>query len=147
MQQRPVGVTVLAVLQFLGGAFCLLAALAMFLGGGAIAAALASGAREGGAVGGGAVALIMGVGGFLFVFFALVSVVNGYGMWKLKGWGRWMTIIFTGLSALFCLLGLMAALVHFNPFTFVWQIFWLAIYALILWYMFTPDVQRAFQSK
>jgi hypothetical protein len=147
MQERPVGVTVLSILQFLGAACSLLAALAFFLGGGAVAAALAGSGREGGALGGGIAAIIMGVGGIFFLVMSALWLATAIGMWKLKGWGRWLTIIFTGIAALFAVLGLLLTLIHFSPILFVVRIIFLAIYALILWYMFTPEVQRAFQSK
>lgn len=148
MQQRPTGVTVISILQFIGGAFCLLGALAMFLGGGAMAAALAGSTRsEGGALGGGMLALVMGVGGFFFIVMAALWLATAIGMWKLKGWGRWMTIIFTGIAACFGMIGILVSLLHFSLMMLVLRAVFVGLYALIIWYMFTPEVQRSFQAQ
>jgi membrane protein implicated in regulation of membrane protease activity len=45
------------------------------------------------------------------------------------------------IGALFCVLG---SLLHFQLFGLVFRLVFVAIYALILWYLFQPRVKQAF---
>lgn len=146
MKQRPAGVTIIAILQFIGAAFCLLGGLAFLLAGGTIAASMAAANREGGAMGSGLVGAFIGAGAIIFLIFAALWLITAIGMIKLKPWGRWMTIIFTGIAAALAVFGLVFSLLHFNIVIFVVRLIFLVIYGLILWYMFQPEVDQAFKS-
>lgn len=145
MKQRPAGVTVIAILQFIGAAMCLFAGLAFLLAGGTIAASMAAANREGGAMGSGLVGAFIGAGAIVCLIFAALWLITAIGMLKLKSWGRWMTIIFTGIAAVLAVLGLIFALLHFNIVIFVVRLIFLVMYGLILWYMFQPEVDQAFR--
>lgn len=136
--ERPAGVTVLAVLSFLGAAFLLIAGLLSFAGGGLIAGAL----RD--SVGAGVMAGIIGAIGIIMLLFAALYFITGYGLWALKPWGRMLTIILVGISLAFGVLGLLGGMMHFRVMLVMWRMFWCAIDVLVLWYMFTPEVKRAF---
>lgn len=140
--ERPTGVTILAVLNFLGALLCVLGALLFFLGLGLMGA----GAKATGA-GTGPAAMLMGLGalgGVVFLVFAALAVVVGIGLLKLRNWARILTIVLTSLSLVLGLLGLVTTLLHFVLFTFVFQLIFLGIYAWILWYMFQAHVKQAF---
>ncbi len=144
MRPRPAGVTVIAVLQFIGTAICALCGVAFLVAGGAIAATLA---QQGGAIGGSMVAAIVGVGSIFFLIFAAIWLITAIGMLKLKNWARWLTIIFTGLSAIAALVVAVVNILHGQVGFAVVRLIFLAIYGLILWYMFTPEVIQAFSPN
>ncbi len=141
---RPVGVTILAILDFLGAAICLLGGIGMLVGGGAIATAIS---QQAGASGAGVLqALGAGLGVVLLIGAALGALL-GWGLWTLKNWARIVTIVLMGINILFALLGLLGTLAHFNLFTLIWTLFWIAVYGLIIWYLLKPDVKAAFQGR
>jgi hypothetical protein len=140
---RPVGVTILAILNFIGAAFCLLGGIAMILGGGFIATMLSQ-QGQGSA---GAAGILAGLGAAAGVFIIImggVSALVGFGMWKLKGWARIVSIVLFAISAVMQLLGLLGSLAHFNVFAVVWSLFWVAVDAFVIWYLLKPEVKAAF---
>jgi len=140
---RPVGVTILAILDFIGAAFCLLGGIGMILGGGFIATMLSQGQGSAGAAG-----IFAGLGAAAGVFIIIIGGVFalvGFGLWKLKGWARIVSIILYAISAVFQLLGILGTLTHFNMFALIWGMFWVAVDAFIIWYLLKPEVKAAFQ--
>lgn len=129
--QRPTGITILAVLALIGGVLGLFAALGLF----------GLGALSGAALG--------NVGGFIFgglaIFIGLVTLVSAglslafaYGAWYLKPWGWIMGIISQGISVLISLINII------NGGSFFSQVINIAIAGAIIYYLFTPEVKRAF---
>jgi hypothetical protein len=136
--QRPTGVTVLAILSFLGAGCLVILGLLMFAGGAMLATALRSSMPGG---------LLAGVTSVIAVFcllFAALYVATGIGLWTLKPWGRVLTIILVLLSLLFSVLRLLGSMMHFAIPLVIWNIIVCSVDVLILWYMFTPEVKRAF---
>jgi len=118
---RPVGVTILAILDFIGAAFCLLGGIGMILGGGFIATMLSQGQGSAGAAG-----IFAGLGAAAGVFIIIIGGVFalvGFGLWKLKGWARIVSIVLYAISAVFQLLGILGTLTHFNMFALIWGMF------------------------
>lgn len=143
---RPVGVTVLAILDFIVAAFSLLGGLGMILGGGFMATLMS---RQGGQGSAGAAGILGGLGamaGVLFIIVGALCALVGFGLWKLKEWARIVSIVLAGINAAFQLLGLLGSLAHFSLFAVVWGLFWIAIDALIIWYLLKPEVKAAFQA-
>jgi len=143
---RPVGVTILAILNFIGAAFCLLGGIGMILGGGFIATMLSQ-QGQGSA---GAAGILAGLGaaaGVFIIIMAGISALLGFGLWKLKGWARIITIVLYGISAALQLLGLLGSLAHFNAFAVIWSAFWIAVDAFVIWYLLRPEVKAAFQQR
>jgi hypothetical protein len=141
---RPVGVTILAILNFIGAAFCLLGGIGMILGGGFIATILSQ-QGQGSAGAAGALAGLGAVAGVFIIVVGGVSALLGFGLWKLKEWARIVSIVLYGISGAFQLLALLGSMAHFNVFAFVWSIFWVALDAFIIWYLLKPEVKAAFQ--
>ncbi|HXQ98726.1 MAG TPA: hypothetical protein VN774_09815 [Candidatus Limnocylindrales bacterium] len=142
--QRPTGVTILAVLEFLGAACLLMLGLLAFASGAFIAQLLAK-APGMGALAGGAVAVV----GVVCLLFAALYGVTGYGLLALQNWGRIITMILVALGAIFGLLGLLGAVSHMTTTSvglIIWQLIWLAIYVWILMYLNRPDVKQAFNQ-
>jgi lysylphosphatidylglycerol synthetase-like protein (DUF2156 family) len=122
---RPLGVTVVAILQFLGG-------ILLVLGGAALAALpqLVGLPLFG--------FLLGGLGVFLVVIGALALLV-GWGLWTGKGWAWWLTVILQALNIVLSL-----ALLALGELTAIVS---LIIAAIILYYFFKPHVKAYFGVK
>jgi hypothetical protein len=144
---RPGGVTAIAILDFLGTGFSLLIGLLMILGGGFIATLINQQGGQGSAAGAGFFAGLGAAAGiFIIIIGGGICTVLGIGLWKLKEWGRIINIILWGLGGLLQALGLLGTLAHFTVFGFLWNIFWLAVDAFVVWYLLKPEVKAAFQA-
>ena len=136
---RPVGVTILAVLQFIGAGLCVLLGILVVVGAGA--GFLGSMTQGQGGTGG----LMAMVGGALSVFFFVVAAIAallGWGLWSLKNWARIAVIVLSALGAVLSLL----ALLNFSSAIIVGVIIRLAINGVIIWYLLQPNVAAAFQG-
>lgn len=114
--ERPLGVTIIAVLSAIGGFFGLLAALVFFgLGG------------------------IAFLGGLIILAYSLLSLALAYGFWTLKSWAWPLGV---GVQAL----GIVQAVLQFlTQGTQIFSLLVsLAIAGVILWYLFQPHVKAAF---
>jgi len=124
---RPTGVTILAVLAFIGGAFGILGALLLMVGG-TVASTVDAGL--------GGSALIYGI---LSLAISVAYLAFGIGAWGLKPWAWSLGIIIAGASVL---LSLIAVLLGWNSIGGV--IINVVISGAILYYLFTPGVKAAF---
>ena len=136
--ERPAGVTIMAVLGFIG-AFCsLFAAFGMFLGG-AILSSLAN--RPG-------LGMMAGMGsaifGLVFLAIAAVYLVTGIGLWKLQNWARIVTLILVSVGLVFNALGLLSTLLHLHVMLFFIQCIFTAVDVWIVVYLSRPHVKQAF---
>ncbi|MGO9588822.1 MAG: DUF2127 domain-containing protein [Candidatus Acidiferrales bacterium] len=138
--QRPTGVTILAVLAFIGAGLLVVGALFSLLGGMLVSTMGAS--RMG---------MLAGVGAAVIAVFLLIAaavdIVVGVGLWKLKNWARIITIVLTGIGLLGSVLSIISPFEHMHIFLFVFlirRLIFAAIYAWILWYLFQPNVKQAF---
>jgi uncharacterized membrane protein (DUF2068 family) len=140
--QRPTGVTILAILAFIGAGMLVLAALAMFAGG-AILSRFANIPQVG---------MVAGVAGailaVMFLGFAVLEFVIGLGLWKLQNWARILTIVLICLALLSSALGILMGLTHmlgmFFFMLFFRRIIIAAIQVWILIYLLKPHVKQAF---
>ncbi len=120
MKTRPAGVTVLAVLAFIGAALGLFGALSGGIGAGAFGT-------------GPVVALLFGLYSLILAVFYLVFA---FGLWRLKPWAWMVGIVCLVLS----ILGNLYSLVTGN----LSAILSLVVACAILWYLFQPHVKQAF---
>ena len=116
---RPTGVTILAVLSFLGAGLCLLAAAGMFLMGSS--AGIAAMAGRGGNMGG----TLAAMGAFAGIACLILAAIG---------------IVFGVMGIVKSLAPLMAAML-------VWHVILIAIDAWIVRYMFKPQVKAAFGER
>ncbi len=137
--ERPSGVTILAVLSFLGAALMLLGACGMFLLGATGMAAAAGGRGLGGPL-----AALGAFAGVAMLILAAIYIVNGIGLWKLQGWSRVLTIVLLVIGILFELLGIMRVLPMMRVGIIIWELILIAIDVWILAYLFKPHVKQAF---
>jgi len=141
---RPVGVTILAIIDYLSAVFLILAGLGFVLGGGMVATILSQNSQLSSQIPAGLLGSL-GVGvGIGFFIGAAICALLGWGLWGLKNWARIITIILLVLDALLAVLGVLFSLMHFSIGSIIWNGFWLAIYGLIIWYLLQPNVKRAF---
>jgi hypothetical protein len=125
---RPIGITLLAVLEILG-AIVLLGLGAMFtFGGGAIAAATGTLSSV--------VGPVIGVVGIVFLVLGIAELVVAYGFLKGMAWSWWIEVVLTALG----LIIMVFSLVRGN----VSSIISIIIGALVLYYMTRPEAKKWF---
>lgn len=125
---RPLGVTILAVLAFLGGILGILASLGIVLGGAIISTVSGP------------------LGAFFFLFglatlvLAVVELVLGYGFWTLKPWAWQLGFVLMALNVI------VSVLTWLSGGTLFGVVESLVIAAIIAYYLNTPEVRRAFAA-
>ncbi len=125
MNQRPTGVTILAILAFIGGAFGILGALAL----------LGLGVAFAGAAGGG-LSFIFGI---VFLALSILYLWIGWGFWNLKrsAWSLGLVVFGAGIVISFIELLLGYASITNLIVTIV-------INGIVIYYLLTPAVKAAF---
>jgi uncharacterized membrane protein (DUF2068 family) len=140
--QRPTGVTILAILAFIGAGMLVLAGFVLFAGG-ALVSRFAN-IPQAGMIAGFAGAVLAAI----CLGFALLEFVIGLGLWKLQNWARILTIVLICLALLSSALGILMGLTHmFGIFFFMLffrRIVVAAIQVWILIYLLKPHVKQAF---
>jgi len=139
---RPIGVSILAVLYFFAVASYLLLLILSFASPQTLSDLLTS-ISPGDA--GPSVLLNMGRG--ISVYFAVMVIVIGavaWGMWMLRNWSRWFTIVITAISLGATVVGLASLAGNFTVLGGLLQLVRIGLCVLILWYLFTPGVRGAF---
>jgi hypothetical protein len=137
--ERPTGVTILAVLYFIGAAILAICGL-LFIVGGSMLSGLAQSGGPGSAIfaAGGAIV------GAVFIVLALLDLAIAIGFIKLQNWARVLAIVLIGIGVLFGVIGMFGLLAHLMLFVLVWRLILLAIQIWILLYLFKPHVKQAF---
>lgn len=134
-QQRPTGITILAVLAFIGGILGLCGGLSGIVGGAFLGGMAASvGASNATAVGG-----MIAVYSIIAVAFAVADLVFGFGAWTLKPWAWMLGMVLFGLNIVFQLVALIAGWTTLGSI-----IISVAIAGVIIYYLLTPQVKQAF---
>jgi uncharacterized membrane protein (DUF2068 family) len=124
--RRPLGVTVITILAAIDGLLFILGGVFLLIGSSAVGMMFDSAALGGLAAVIGAITLVIGI--LLLVF--------AWGAWGLQPWAWTLGVV---LEAIVIVLGL------FNLFNGSGgAVLSIAIAALITWYLFQPDVRRAF---
>ncbi len=131
---RPTGVTILAILEIIGGIFSLLAAAALFALGALVGEA---GMEMGEALPGigflaGTLAALLGG---VFIITGLVAFLLAYGFWTGKGWAWILGIIFSIIGIVLGVVSLIG-----NPASIVG----ILINILIIYYLTRPHVKEWF---
>jgi hypothetical protein len=124
---RPLGVTILAILNYLLGAIVL-----------AVGIALRSGTMGEPPLGTPMPFGSMQTAANLFIFLGALSVLLGWGLWTLHNWARILMIVS-------CVLGLiMAALGLVSEATRPEAVFELAVNTIVMLYLIKPQVKQVF---
>jgi uncharacterized membrane protein (DUF2068 family) len=124
--QRPTGITVLAILAAIGGVFGILGGLAL-IGVGTVVAS---------STGLGGLAAILGL---IALAYGILSLVLAYGFWTLQPWAWTLGV---GLEVA----GIVINVLQYinNTSALGGTIFSIAINAIVLWYLYQPNVKAAF---
>lgn len=120
-KQRPTGITILAILAAIGGVLTVLGALTL-MGMGAI----------GGFAGSGVLASMGLFGGLVMLAVGVVTLYVAWGAWNLQPWAWTWLVIVSAIRGII-------ALANFRQEWFV-----LVIYAIIVYYLYRPEVKAAF---
>lgn len=123
---RPTGITILAILEGLGGLLLLFGALAIF----ALSAVGYASSGTGGF-------LVGAVGGAIAVFLVLLALITfavAYSFWTGKPWGWWLGIILSGLQIISGLITFPAGILN------------VALGVIILYYLTRPYVKIWFHK-
>ena len=129
---RPTGVTVIAILSFIGGILAILAGAATTLLGGLIGAATDS--TVGGVFGG-----LFAVIGIVILVVGIAYIVAGYGLWRLRPWAWLVALVLSIVSLVFTILGIVG-----GGGLGASQIVSLAVAGVIIYYLNTPEIKQAF---
>src|SRR5258706_5886476 len=146
MQTRPLGITIMSGLSFVGVASSLvLAMLALFA-----PAALDAVLRSLSPSGAGPEKIHEAMGAFLPVYYLVTATLGaalGVGFWKLWNWTRIVTLVLIGISL--AALPFQIALVLQAPSASAVALtaFRLSLCALWGWYLLRPSVRAAFHSR
>ncbi len=143
---KPAGVIVIAILYFLGAAVCLFGGLLMLAGGGILATMMSQSGQAGASPLAGIMAGLGAVAGIIIAGLGVIDLLVGIGLIKLKNWARIVAIVFSAIGAAFQALGVLGSLTHFNAVALLFQVIFLAVYGLIIWYLLKPEVKAAFQG-
>lgn len=151
--KRPIGVTFLAVLHWLDAVTFLLFGVMLMLVARLAADLQASNIELPGVPPQMAETVFRlaepGIAGAILValgFLAVLFVVIGVGLWKLRNWARVTALVLMGLRVVLLVAGtlLWLLLLGFDPLSLGLNLLFILVYAWILWYLLQPHVKRAF---
>ncbi len=123
---RPLGVTIIAILSFINGLLGLCVPGLVIIGGGI------------GALFSGGLGLIVVCGGLLLAAGPLVWLLVSYGAWNLRPWAWWAGMVATGLTVV----GVVVNIV--NGVGIVQAVASAPLSIIIFVYLLLPDIRQAF---
>jgi hypothetical protein len=132
---RPMGATVITIIEAILGVFLLLAAIAA-IGLGSLAGGLVgSSGVEGGAA---AAGILAGLGiffGIIALALAILYFAIAYGVWKARSWAWMLGVVVSIIGLVFGVLGLSGGITLGNLVS-------LALPIVVLYFFWQPDVKR-----
>jgi hypothetical protein len=141
---RPTGIILIALYHFVSALFLVFLGVSLAIGGSVLGAMFGAGQST---VGGLGIGLLIGLAGAAFlVFFAFIAAIAGYGIWRLREWGRILSIGLAAISLLISLPGLLFMGLHFGLLFGGFRVFRIAISVLIIWYLMQPQIRGLFQK-
>lgn len=121
---RPTGVTIIAILEALGGIIMLLFGLGMV--------ALGTFVAIPGGMMPGVLGMMAGFLGFVFIIIGVLSLIFAWGLWTGQSWAWTLTLVFAILGVIFGLLSLPGSIIQ------------IIIQVIIIYYLFRPNVKAFF---
>ena len=138
---RPGGVTLIAVVDFVGALICVIFALLFFAGGSWIAGFLGAAQMPAGV----SVGSIFAVAGAIFLLVGVLDVAIGVGLLGLKNWARILHIVFAAIYLLLGIKGIATAGIGTGS-SMVISLALLAFAAWSIFYLLTANVGKAFKK-
>ncbi|MEI8333670.1 MAG: hypothetical protein WCH74_07440 [Chloroflexota bacterium] len=129
MQQRPTGITILAVLSAIGGVFGIFGGFLVVMGGGILGAATGSASVGGAVVVLGVVTLVLGI----------VGLALAYGFWTLQPWAWPLGVALEVIN-----IGVAIAQVVTGSSSIPSVAISVIVAGVILYYLTQPAIKRAF---
>jgi hypothetical protein len=128
-QQRPTGITVIAILMIIGGIILLFTGIAPLSIGTLISIDSDSSTTQ--------LGLLIAIGGLVLVALGIASFIVSWGLLKGKGWARTITLIISIIAIIFAIVTLISSedLIH---------IIEIIIYGIIIYYLYTKKVKLFF---
>lgn len=123
MSPRPTGVSVLAILMIVGGALGILGSFFAILAAASLVGAF-----------GALIAMVV----VIPLIIAVVQLVVGVGLWKLMPWAWMAAVVVVAIGAILAIINLITGNSAGS------NIVSILIDAIILWYLFRPEVMMAF---
>lgn len=142
---RPTGVSILAVLQFVGAGFLVLGALGLLLGGAAVRDAMMDAPSDAGVPAEMFTSGFLGFLAFLFLGFAVLCGFIGYGLWNGRPWARMLELVLAWIGLVGSVLGAFTSMGM--PTILVGRIVGIGIYAFLIWYWTRPGVKAYFLQQ
>ncbi len=137
--KRPTGVTVIAVILFLGAAYGLVLALGV-AGGGVDPKTLTPDMGEFPFEDG----VLAKIAVFAFLISTAISLTLGLGLWHTKNWARIITIVLSSIAIAMNALGVLGAALMANDLDLVIGLAALGYNVWLVWYLVQPPVKAAF---
>jgi hypothetical protein len=132
--ERPAGVTAVATAFLLTAAYLLTVGLTMLVRPGSISMAAGSELLGG----------LELAGPYMFLLMSAVGVTVALGLLRLHGWARWMAILIAMIGMVLQLPTVSSAVIDFRAGKLVWGGLGTILRAMVVWYLFRPDVREAF---
>lgn len=126
-QARPLGVTILAILAAIGGVLGVLGGVSVVFLGGVVATVT------------GGLGAIVSLLGLLLLILSVVELALAYGFWTLKPWAWQLGFVLEAASVALSVLQLL-----FGGAGFGSVVITVVVAGIILYYLNTPDVRKAF---
>ena len=132
---RPIGITILAVLETIGALVLLALGAMVVLLGAAVLVAIGLGEAS---LGVALSEIVVFVGGFILLL-GVIELVIAWGLWKGQGWAWTVALIVAVLG----IIGGVIAIVSGS----LYNIVTLAIQVIIVYYLYRPEVKAYFGKK
>ena len=140
MAERPLGVSILAVLSIIGGIIEIFGGIVMWAMGGFFLMFLQGEAGNMTGMEGAPLAMLGFLQGLLAVIsivviiFGIIGIIIGLGLWNGKEWARILTIVFSALGILWGILTLPVGIIS------------IIIGVIVIWYLTRPHVVNFFKG-
>jgi hypothetical protein len=142
---RPTGIVLIALYHFVSAGFLVFLAVSLAIGGSVLGAMF--GASRDNVAGGLSIGLLIGmIGAAFLVVLAIIAASAGYGIWRLRDWGRVLSIGLAAISLLMSLPGLFFIGFHLSLFLGGFRLFRIAMSVLIIWYLMQPQIRVLFHK-
>ena len=131
-QQRPTGITIIAVLMIIGGLILIFTGVTPLFIGPLISVDISNYPIS-------ALGLLVTIGGLVLVGLGIASLIVSWGLLKGKRWARTITLIISFIAIIFAIISLISSedLIH---------ILEIIVYGIIIYYMFTKKVKLFFEK-
>jgi hypothetical protein len=134
-QERPVGITVVAIIAGILGILALLGGALVFVGG-ALIGSFAGSSEMNVGFAGGLIGGLFGVIGLVLIALGIADLAFTYGVWTLKPWAWMLGIVIAAVS-------IVLALLSIGSNSNLTQIVTIGLWAVVLYYLNTPLVKTA----